>query len=158
MGGVVADPEGFCDEIGHPRQGPQVRRVPMGRGSLQEQIEQPRSLSGGQARRPAGGRFRPERIRASVLDFGLPTADGCGRAADLPGHIPHPEAIFEKSGGPAAPGFQSGGGPMWSHVSKDTIVPLFMQWSIMHTRESAYNKRIHGRPGTAERQPENGQG
>jgi hypothetical protein len=102
----------------------------VGRGPLQEQVQQPRSLSGRQARRPAGSRFRPERIRASGLDLGLPSADGCWRAADFPGHFPYPEAIFEERDGPAAPGFQCGGIPIWSHTSEDTIVPLFTQESI----------------------------
>src|SRR3972149_4489166 len=61
----------------------------------------------------AGGRLGSERIRAPGLSLGLPTADGCGRAADLPGHLPHPEAIFDELDGPAAPGFQCGGGPLW---------------------------------------------
>jgi hypothetical protein len=102
----------------------------VGCGSLEEQIQQPRSLSGGQTRRPAGGRFRPERIRASGLDLGLPSADGCWRAADFPGHFPHPEAIFQERDGPAAPGFQCGGIPIWSHTWEDTIVPLFTQGPI----------------------------
>ena len=130
MGGVVANSEGPGDDLGHPGQGPQIRGVPLGRGPLQEEVQQPRSLSGGQTRRPAGGRFRPERIRASGLDLGLPSADGCWRAADFPGHFPHPEAIFEERDGPAAPGFQCGGIPIWSHTSEDTIVPLFTQDSI----------------------------
>ena len=130
VGGVIADPEGPGDDLGHPGQSPQVRGVPVGRGPLEEQFQQPRPLPGVQARRPAGGRFGSERIRASGLDIGLPTADGCRRAADLPGHLPHPVAIFDERDGPAAPGFQCGGRPIWSHTWKDTIVPLFTQGSI----------------------------
>ena len=116
VGGVVANPKGPGDDLSHPGQGPQIRGVPVGRSPLQEQIQEPRSLSGGQARRPAGGWFGPERVRASGLDLGLPTADGCGRAIDLPGHLPHPKAIFEERDGPAAPGFQCSGRPVWSHT------------------------------------------
>lgn len=130
VGGVIANPEGFGDDLGHPGQGPQIRGEPVGRGPFKEQIQQPRSLSGCQARRPAGRRFGSERIRASGLDLGLPTADGCGRATYLPGHFPHPEAIFDELDGPAAPGFQCGWCPIWSHTWEDTIVPLFTQVSI----------------------------
>ena len=52
-------------------------------------------------------------------------------ATEILHHFPHPEAIFEQRDGPAAPGFQCSGRPIWSHPWEDTIVPLFTKGSII---------------------------
>lgn len=67
MVGVVPNPEVPLDDLGDPGRGPEVRAVPVGEGSLEQEPGEPPPLAGGQLRRPArrGAHLEPARPAAA---------------------------------------------------------------------------------------------
>jgi len=116
VGGVIRDPEGPSDDLGDPRQGPEIGAEPVCGGAFQQQPEESRSLPGPQPWWPAGGWLGSKGVRPASLHLGTPPADRHRGAAHLPGNLAHPEPRFEEGDGPAPPRFQVWGAAVWSHT------------------------------------------
>lgn len=81
MTGVVPHPGDPLDHLGHPRQRPQLRRVPVRRGTPKQLLLHPRLLFGCQARRPTS----PTRVDQRRLALRGPRSVPAGHA--LPAHL-----------------------------------------------------------------------
>jgi len=123
IGGVVAEPKGLGNDLGHPGQGPQIRGIPVDRRPLQEQILLLCLLSGDQTRRSARGGS------ASVPPV---WTSACNRLGDVGGELIFPatfltprassrSATVRRRRASSATGFPNG------LMHRNFIVPLFTQ-------------------------------
>ena len=116
MGRMVAHAEVALDHLGHPRQGPQLARVPVSGRPFQQQLQQLLFLFRRQARGPSRMRLRCQRLRAAFSCHLLPALHRRRGGPHLPRDLANPPAFPQQGYRPAPPRLQLSRTAFGSHA------------------------------------------
>jgi hypothetical protein len=146
---MIASPELVANQLGHPRQRPELCAIPGAEGALAQQCHQPPSLGRGQPWRPAGYRLGVQPAGARPLVGLAPAKDGTHGRPDLPGDGRQAPARLQQLNRASTAFLQLLGAARRSHEPSCRITlriyAFFMQASIGSNSADSSSSPVNGR-------------